>query len=192
MTWKGNPSDKPLTKAQEKFVTLVAVEKMTQAQAYRQAYPAAQKWTQAAVDVRSYQCMKLPQCTKKYNQIVEALREESIKNAIWSREKAIEAATFVYESGRREVERIERAFDEEIDNAVQSLQDAIKRDDRPDEIRKISDLITKLKKSKRMAMTPTVAMTGAMDTLNKLQGFNKENISVVADVNFGGEDKLED
>lgn len=191
-SWRGSPCDKPLTKMQEKFVTLVAVEQMSQANAYREAYPTSKKWTQACVEVQAFKTLKIPNVQKYYNSLIQSLRDESIRTATWSREKAIEAATFVYESGRKEIERIERAFEEEIDALMLELEQAVEANMDASTIREIREKITKARKAKRMAMTPTQAMQGAMETLNKLQGYNKEVIDINADVVFSGEDKLED
>lgn len=87
------------TPAQEVFAQLVASGK-TQADAYREAYPKAQGWTDAAVWTRSSRlhAKVLPR--------VEQIKAELAECGLWSREQSARALIEIVNTGERDADRI--------------------------------------------------------------------------------------
>lgn len=95
-----------LTAKQERFCQNLEIKKMSQRQAYLDAYPKAQTWKPATVDEAA---CRLVNGNCKISARLEELRaevKEDIKQeAKWSREDAHQNLTWLIEKAKEEIER---------------------------------------------------------------------------------------
>jgi hypothetical protein len=96
-----------LTPKEEKFCKNLEIEKMSQRAAYRDAYPASQKWTDNAVDVEA---CKLANDSKILLRRKEIRDEETAimqKKAQWTRDNAFTELQWLIDKAKEDVEKNE-------------------------------------------------------------------------------------
>ena len=188
--YRNVPVNKKLTEQQKAFCRCIVFENMTFVDAYAKIY-SKNNQTQKVKRTIASKLMAQPNVRAYYNKLIEERNEIDKRTSLWTREQAIEAAKYVYYSGREENERIQQAYEDEIIALVQQREKAIRGEIDIDPW-KIDEQITKLKKSRRLGLTPVQAMQGSIESLNRMMGYGKETLVVQAAVSFHGEDKLED
>lgn len=74
--------DNGLTRMQEEFAVLVAGGKVSQAEAYRRAYPASQKWKPASVHVKASELAADAKVARRIAELREAALQQSQLRAV--------------------------------------------------------------------------------------------------------------
>ena len=139
---KNNYEHNRLTPKQEKFVDGILQGK-TQYQSYIEAYPKAKNWTRNAVDVRANAMMN----NSKILLRLKELGWKDHKKAIWTRQKALETINYVMDMNRKDMERIDRAYEDEIQllNAqIMELSQAMTQETDPRKIYSIAKQMQEL------------------------------------------------
>lgn len=90
-----------LTAQQELFARLVA-EGKSQSEAYRQAYPKAQKWKPGNVWRRASELCAKPDVLGR----VEALRAELRERSLWSMEQSVAVLSEIARAGEKDADRV--------------------------------------------------------------------------------------
>ena len=106
---KNNYEHQRLTPKQEKFVEEILKGK-TQYEAYLTAYPKSKNWKREAVDTQASQLMQ-------NSKIIVRLEEygyKQEKKILWTRQKALETINYVMDMNKKDMERIDRAYEDEI------------------------------------------------------------------------------
>ena len=106
---KDNYENQRLTPKQEKFVEEILKGK-TQYEAYRIAYPTSVNWTRNSVDVRASNLMD----NSKIKLRLEEAGYKQEKKILWTRQKALETINYVMDMNKKDMERIDRAYEDEI------------------------------------------------------------------------------
>lgn len=106
---KDNYENQRLTPKQEKFVEEILKGK-TQYEAYINAYPRAKNWQRQAVDVNASQLMN----DTKIKLRLEEYGYKQEKKILWTRQKALETINYVMDMNKKDMERIDRAYEDEI------------------------------------------------------------------------------
>lgn len=106
---KKNYEDNNLTPKQQKFVDNILQGK-TQYESYLIAYPIAKNWQRNTVDSRASVLMT----NKKIIKRLEEAGYKQEKKIMWTRQKALETINYVMDVNREEMERINKAYEDEI------------------------------------------------------------------------------
>lgn len=174
-----------LTKQEEVFVNGLA-QGLSQRQAYLKAYPKRRKWKENSLDNHACLIRKKPKVSQRYAELMETLRAEEQAKTKWTREQSIETLRFVVDKNKEDLERINRAAEEEVEMLLQLMQD------HPEKAPEFAKQLLKQKKQRRISGIHNGGIIGAVAELNKMQGFNEETINLNGAVVFSGEDELED
>ena len=177
--------DITLTEKQEIFVQSL-VKGYSQRQSYLKAYPHRTKWKENSLDAAASTLLKNVKVRKRYDDLLQQVREEETKKTMWTREQSIETLRYVIDVNRKDLERINNAHEEELE----MLQKMMVED--PEKAPLYLQQILKQRKSRRASQVNNKGITEAVAELNKMQGFNEETINLNGTVVFEGEDELED
>ncbi len=174
-----------LTKPQEIFIQEL-LKGNTQRQAYLKAYPSRKKWKENSIDAAASTLFKNDKVRKRYEQLLNKMREEETKKTMWTREQSIETLRYVIDVNKKDLERINKAFEEELE----ALQKLMQED--PEKAPQYLKEILKQRKLRRASKVNNQGIIDAVAELNKMQGFNEETINMNGIVVFTGEEELED
>lgn len=174
-----------LTKPQEIFIQEL-LKGNTQRQAYLKAYPSKKKWKESSIDTSASNLLKNSKVKERYEQLLNNMREKEQEKTMWTREQSIETLRYVIDVNKKDLERINKAFEEELE----LLQKLMQED--PEKAPQYLKEILKQKKSRRASQVNNKGITEAVAELNKMQGFNEETINMNGTVIFTGEEDLED
>ncbi len=178
-------SKNTLTKPQEIFIQEL-LKGNTQRQAYLKAYPSKKKWKEASIDTAASNLLKHNKVKTRYEQLLNNMREKEQEKTMWTREQSIETLRYVIDVNKKDLERINKAFEEELELLQKLMQEDPKK--APQYLREI----LKQRKLRRASQVNNKGITDAVAELNKMQGFNEETINMNGTVVFTGEDELED
>ncbi len=174
-----------LTERQEIFVQEL-VKGNTQRQAMLKAYPSRKNWKENSIDAAASTLFKNDKVRKRYDELLQQVREEETKKTMWTREQSIETLRYVVDVNKKDLERINKAAEEELE----LLQRLMLED--PEKAPQYLQQILKQRKSRRASQVNNKGITDAVAELNKMQGFNEETINLNGTVMFTGEEELED
>lgn len=177
--------DDSLTKAQEIFVQEL-LKGNTQRQAYLKAYPSKKNWKESSLDSNASTLFKQVKVRQRYDELLNEMRESETEKTRWSREQSIETLRYIIDVNKKDLERIDRAAEEELELLHQMMIEDPER--APGYIQEI----LKQRKSRRASQVNNKGITDAVAELNKMQGFNEETLNLNGAVMFTGEDDLED
>ena len=178
-------SKNTLTKPQEIFIQEL-LKGNTQRQAYLKAYPSRKNWKENSLDAAASTLFKNNKVRKRYDELLNKMREEETKKTMWTREQSIETLRYVIDVNKRDLERINKAFEEELE-ALQKLMQ-----ENPEKAPQYLKEILKQRKLRRASKVNNQGIIDAVAELNKMQGFNEETINMNGTVIFTGEEELED
>lgn len=174
-----------ITKQQEIFVQSL-IEGDSQRKAYIKAYPSKKNWKDNSIDCEASKLFNQSKIKQWYDDLLQQVREEETKKTMWTREQSIETLRYVVDVNRKDLERINKAHEEELE----VLQKMMVED--PEKAPQYLKAILKQRKSRRASQVNNKGITDAVAELNKMQGFNEETINLNGTVMFEGEDELED
>ena len=174
-----------LTERQEVFVQEL-VKGKSQRQAMLIAYPSRKTWKENSIDSAASTLLRNKKVSKRYQEVLGQVRERETKRTMWTREQSIETLRYVIDVNKKDLERINKAFEEELE----VLQKLMMED--PEKAPLYLQQILKQRKSRRASQVNNKGITDAVAELNKMQGFNEETINMNGTVIFTGEEELED
>ena len=174
-----------LTSAQEVFIAEL-VKGTPQRHALLKAYPNKSDWQWNSIDSYASTLLSREKVKKRFNELMAVVRAEEQADAKWTREQSIKTLRGVIKRNTRELDRINSAYESEIEGLLRAIEKNPKRAKRY-----ASELLVK-QKSRRITATHNTGIISAVAELNKMQGFNEENINLNGIVIFGGEEELED
>lgn len=180
---KNNYEHNRLTSKQEKFVDGILAGK-TQYQSYLDAYPKAKNWKRSTVDERASVLMN-------NNKIVTRLEELGYRNhkkALWTRQKALETINYVMDMNRKDMERIDRAYEDEIQllNAqIMECSQAMSQETDPRKIYNIAKQMQELtaeiaarNKQRRTNSTNARGIYEGAKILNRMFGYDITKVEI--------------
>jgi hypothetical protein len=95
-----------LTAKQERFCQNLEIKKMSQRQAYLDAYPKAQTWKPKTVDETACKLVnENPKIITRLKELRDEVKEDIKQEAKWSREDAHQNLTWLIEKAKEEIER---------------------------------------------------------------------------------------
>ena len=178
---KDNYEQQRLTPKQEKFVEGI-LEGKSQYEAYITAYPTSKKWTRASVDVAANHMME-------NNKIIIRLKELGWKDktkVMWTRQKALETINKAMEMHQQDMERIEQAYQQDLDRKDYELQqwvqllavDNVDTKHVQAHINKLLDEMSDLRKKRRVNAVNTHGIYEGAKILNRMFGFDITKVEI--------------
>ena len=180
---KDNYENNRLTPKQEAFVDGI-LEGLSQRQAYYRAYPKSKNWKENAVDSMASQLMSNP----KVKQRLKELGWKDKKKVEWTRKKALETINYVMDMNKKDIERINEAFNTEIDlkeakilelgqemaqcTSIKELASLSKR------MQNLTEEIAKLKKQRRTSRTNVHGIYEGAKILNRMFGYDITKVEI--------------
>ena len=180
---KDNYENNRLTPKQEKFVEEIAKGK-TQRQAYLVAYPNSKNYKENTIDSRASVLMKNKKIVKRLNE----LKQSTEKKVEWTRKKALETINYVMDMNKKDIERINEAFNTEIDlkeakilelgqemaqcTSIKELANLSKR------MQNLTEEIAKLKKQRRTSGTNVHGIYEGAKILNRMFGYDITKVEI--------------
>jgi len=182
---KRTSSKKTLTKPQETFIQEL-LKGNTQRQAYLKAYPSKKKWKENSVDSAASTLLRNEKVKQRYEELLNKMREKEQANTQWTREQSIETLRYVIDINKKDLDRINKAAEEELELLQRLMLEDTER------AQQYVREILKQRKARRASQVNNKGITDAVAELNKMQGFNEETINLNGTVVFEGEEELED
>lgn len=180
---KDNYEDGRLTQKQERFCQEIASGK-SQREAYRIAYPNSEHYLENTVDSRASVLMK----NKKVIKRLDELRDKMNHKIEWNRTRALNEINYVLEMNKKDMARIEDAYQNEIDMlegkilqitaSISECKDMKQVITKTKEVQDISEKIAKLKKQKRVNSTNINGILNATKILNRMYGLDITKVEV--------------
>jgi len=115
-------SKNTLTKPQEIFIQEL-LKGNTQRQAYLKAYPSKKKWKESSLDSAASSLLKNEKVKIRYEQLLNKMREKEQEKTMWTREQSIETLRYVIDVNKKDLERINKAFEEELEMLQKLMQE---------------------------------------------------------------------
>lgn len=172
-----------LSLQQEIFITEV-LKGTPQRHAYLAAYPAHREWAWPSIDAAASALAKNPKVKTRLENRLRECRAVEQQEALWDREQSIVALKKVIEQNQKELQRIDESYEEEI----QMLIDRVEKNPKKASAY-IKEVLLK-KRSRRVSSIYNNGIVAAVAELNKMQGFNEQNINLNGSVVFEGEDEI--
>lgn len=174
-----------LSKAQEIFIQEL-VKGTTQRKAYITAYPKRKNWKESSIDVEASKLFSNSKVKQRYDELLQQVREKETELTMWTREESIRTLREVIEVNKKDIKRINDAYEQELEMLQKTLLE------NPSKAPRLLKEIIKQNKTRRASQVNNKGITDAVAELNKMQGFNEENINLNGTVVFEGENELED
>lgn len=176
---------RPLSVQLEMFVQAL-VRGMSGSEAMLYAYPERKTWKPDSLKSQAYKLIHRPNVKARYDELLEEFRNREREKTGWTREQSIQALKFVIDSNKKDVERIYEAYEQELEE----LQKQIEQN--PELAQDLLSLKIKQRKKLRSTITNNNGIIAAVAELNKMQGYNEQNVNMNGMVVFQGDDNLED
>lgn len=178
---KDNYEQQRLTPKQEKFVEGI-LEGKSQYEAYITAYPKAKNWKREAIDTQASQLMQNSKIVVRLKQ----LGEKDIKKVFWTRQKALETINKAMEMHQQDMERIEQAYQQDLDRKDYELQqwvqllavDNVDTKHVQAHINKLLDEMSDLRKKRRVNAVNTHGIYEGAKILNRMFGFDITKVEI--------------
>ncbi len=173
------------TPNEEKYLNYL-LKGETQRKAFKKAFPHYVNWKDDTIDSQASRLLKKDRVWTRYLELQEMHRNREFEKTGWTREESIKTLRYVIDKNKQEIERIEEAANEEIELLAQQIQED------PANALLYTQEMLKKRKTRRMTAIHNQGIIGAASELNKMQGFNEENINLNNVVSFTGDGELED
>lgn len=180
---KNNYDEYKLTPQQELFVENILKGK-TQYESYLIAYPKAKNWQRNTVDSRASVLMS----NKKISKRLEEYGYKQEKKILWTRQKALETINYVMDMNKKDMERIDRAYEDEIQllNAqIMECSQAMAQETDPRKIYSIAKQMQELtaeialrNKQRRTNSTNARGIYEGAKILNRMFGYDITKVEV--------------
>lgn len=181
MSNKGQNLNRKLTAKQEEFCQQIMMGK-TQHESYITAYPRAKKWTRNCIDYHASILVKNPLVQKR----LKELGWRDAKKVQWTRQKALETINKAMEMHQQDMERIERAYQEDLDRKDLELQqwvslltvDNVDTQRVQNHINQILDEMSDMRKKRRINAVNTHGIYEGAKLLNRMFGYDITKVEI--------------
>lgn len=185
MPFKSSKNKEVISPQEETFIQQL-LKGETQRKSFCKAFPNRANWKPSAIDSAASKLFKDDRIFKRYNELLNAFREQETEKTGWTREQSIETLRYVIDRNVQDLDRIHKAYDDELEFILRQMEE------NPVEAMKYTRQLISAKKSRRVSLIHNTGITGAVAELNKMQGFNEETVNLTGAVVFTGEDQMQD
>lgn len=197
-SYKGKPinPDKPLTKKEKYFLELLVKQQKPKWQAYDIAYPA--KTRQAVLEKygkskyiercgnKANKLLNKANVAKRYQEMLDKIEEKLINKCLWSREEAIEKLKDIINRNENEQKRINDSYEAQIDILLIKIQESTTANQKEKYINQVIELRKKIRNNQ----VNNNSVISAISELNKMHGFNAQELTIKHDEEFEIDKKL--
>lgn len=173
-----------LTPKREEFCEQIMMGK-SQYEAYITAYPKAKKWKRNSVDVQASLLMD----DEKIKARLKELGYRDAKKVQWTRNKALETINKVMELHQQDMERIEKAYQEDLDRKDLELEqwvgllttpnlDDVSEKRIKSHINQLLDEMSDLRKIRRVNAVNTRGIYEGAKILNRMFGYDITKVEI--------------
>jgi len=170
-----------LTAKQEEFCQQIMMGK-TQRQAYINAYPKAKNWKINSIDYNASILMDNENIINRLKQ----LGYRDAKKVEWTRQKALETINKAMEMHQQDMERIEKAYQEDLDRKDMELKEwvnllTVENVDKQrvqKHINQLLDEMSDLRKVRRINAVNTRGIYEGAKILNRMFGFDITKVEI--------------
>ena len=176
-----NP-DKPPTYKERKFLDLIVYEYKPPREALCLAFPPKE----GVIRDKNYalkkssELLKKPNIAKLKKEMEKEMQEKLEQKGLWTREQAIEKLKERIEINEKEEKRIEETYNAQIDMLITK----IKNETTPDKKEKLFNQMAELRKKSRVSQVYNSAILSSVSELNKMHGYNSQDIVIKHDETF--------
>ena len=178
---KDNYEQQRLSPKQEKFVEGI-LEGKSQYEAYITAYPNSKNWKRNSVDSNASELMDSPKIKQR---LMEFGYKDKTK-VIWTRQKALETINKAMEMHQQDMERIEQAYQQDLDRKDYELQqwvqllavDNVDTKHVQAHINQLLDEMSDLRKKRRVNAVNTHGIYEGAKILNRMFGFDITKVEI--------------
>ena len=181
MAYNGHDLNRRLTSKQEEFCQQLMMGK-TQYEAYRNAYPKTKTWKRSTVDWNASMLAKQPNIQKR----LQELGWRDAKKVEWTRQKALETINKAMEMHQQDMERIEKAYQEDLDRKDMELKqwvnlltvENVDKQRVQKHINQLLDEMSDLRKVRRINAVNTRGIYEGAKILNRMFGFDITKVEI--------------
>jgi uncharacterized protein (UPF0335 family) len=193
-TFKDKPvdPDKPLKHKEKKFLELLVIGEVPKWRAYDIAYPPRVRVNDGSTKYIEYcsrkanQLLKKANVKKRYEIMQEQIKQSLVDRGVWTKEKGIEKLIDRIEANENEQKRINETYEAQIDMLLLKIQETQSANEKE----KLLNQVMKLRKEIRNNTVNNNAIIQAVTELNKMHGFNAQEITVKQNEEFEIDKKL--
>ena len=177
-----------LTLKEDEFVKLL-IEGRDVVSAYTLAFPEdIIDLTEEEVKDSARKLAKTKRITKRKSELLQEARDSLRGDRLWAFDSSVNSLSYVIDKVVEEVEFIEQSKFEEIDY----LQHLYDNETDPKKKNALYEKILKKAQWKHLTQAQLQSVIMATSELNKMHGYNEENINLNTPVIFLGEEELEE
>lgn len=188
--------------AEELFIQEL-IRGSTQIQAYRLAYPKSRRWKENSVKSAASKLFNNEMVQARYNDVLRNIREKETKQSEWTRDTSRNVLEDLVNATRSEMDRIALSYENEAALNEQSIDVLQKRldDDKLTQKERDQihiDILTQTKrmiqigKERRISAIHVDGIVKPVTEINRMFGFNEDNLDMNQVVVFVGEELIED
>ena len=193
-SFEGKPinPDKPLRHKEKKFLELLVIGEVPKWRAYDIAYPPRVRVNDGSTKYIEYcshkanRLLKKANVKKRYEIMQEQIKQSLVDRGVWTKEKGIEKLIDRIEANENEQKRINETYEAQIDMLLLKIQESQSANEKE----KLLNQVMKLRKEIRNNTVNNSAIIQAVTELNKMHGFNAQEITVKQDEEFEIDKKL--
>lgn len=169
----------------DKFCRLI-IQGKTQAQAYLGVFPNKKDWKAVSINTNACQLFNREDVQQRYKKMLDKAKKAEFEKACWSREQAIQELKYVIEQNKYEIEKRDEAYREELFMLEEMLMES------PEKARDYLQKKLTAKRRQTVFTANNVGIISAVSELNKLSGLCNEQTNIQANIQFVGEEAIED
>lgn len=187
-----------LTVSQELYLEYL-LQGYSQRRAYIKAFPKSKDSKPSVIDQKASTLFHLEPIQKRYNELKKKLYEELINKAIWTKEQSIYELQDILYRNKRESERYEEAYEDElylINKKMEEIEKSLKKPKgymsrkKKEELEKDLDNLkaSRIHLNRRHQSNKSLneAVLSSIQQLNAIHGYDKseKDITVKAEITF--------
>lgn len=188
-TLAGKPIDenKQLTKKEQYFLELIVIHAKNYGEAYDRAYPARKlNRTPEYCYQKGKRLLKKANIAKRYKEMTEEMHKTLQEYGKWAREDGINELLSMIEKNKKEQDRINETYDDMLNLLMLKIQEADTADKKEKLLQEAAELRLKLRNN----TVNNNAIIQSVVELNKMHGYNSQEITLKHDEEFEIDKKL--
>lgn len=157
--------------------------------AFEIAYPAkdGRERSREYCQSKAWQILNRPHVKRRYKEMEEDLQKDLQKKGLWTREQSINCLKKIIKSNFEELERIDDTYNKEVEELSLEVEEAKTTNER----KKLYKQTVSIRKKLRNNSTNNNAILSAISELNKMHGYNAQEVTIKHDEEFEIDKKFE-
>lgn len=180
---------KPLSQKEKHFLYQLVYNCKEQWRAFEIAYPApdGREYSREYCSSKALRILKRPHVQRRYREMEEQQQKELQERGLWIREESVKYLREVLDTNIDEQKRINETYKRQIDLLLIKVDEAKS----PNDKEKIMEKVIEVRKKLRNNSVNNNAILSAIGELNKMHGYNSQEVTIKHDEEFEIDKKLE-